>query len=735
MKKFKLKTLTKVMAGVLALTLIGTLCALPRVSEASAQAYEQPFDFIIEDFYDRVDGSTVTYPLTQAIVYAKFSFLASYEYVNHNKTDAATKAVINGTKDVALVTYPSTENLALAASKGVELAIVPIVNDAFVFLISSDVPVTNLTTRQIKDIYTGKITNWNQIPGCSYDMEISAFQRNGASGSQAGMVTFMGDEAGDLIDAPEALSPSTMGLLIDEMAETPGSIGYTYYYYVTEQYSWLETTYEVNLVALDGVAPDETTISNGTYPQRVCYYSVYRANERQTNFAYRFTAYLLSTEAQNLAEFVGYVKLDPTQRVTLKYGNAAEKVYSTIPFSLKDLEEKTVSSDGLCQVIYNMDDDSYVIEYTDIVPSMFGADRNMYVDDALNAVYGLRLTSNIYDTRTRLDTALNSVVNGEKDVCFFCTDFINTLPHLETAFPDLVFRTIRCYEPDKVYIPEFSYVMATRKSDAADSFGNQLYDWLNTADVLWFSANDGSDSEVWKSKILTTPFVVPTADALGITRETIYNNDGSANGFSFRCWNTKWDGTGLSFYPGDTINSKSELYGATALYAMWDEWIADPLPFWFHANGGTVLNGGEIYTDMPLYPFTLPDAESIGIRRIDDGANYTFSHWNTNADGSGTSYYAGRVVSKPGDIEHDLYAIWVAVNPTPSPDISPTPANQSPTPPSGSPEPVSPTPTDVPHTGVSDNTPYVIPVAILLMVGLFATGITLVIKRSIGKQI
>ena len=142
-----------------------------------------PFDFSLEDFYYRLDGSTVTLPLAQNIVANKFSQYvyggatrAEYNII-FNKTDEATKNVINGTKDVALVTYPDDENLALAQSEGVQLSINPVVNDAFVFLISNDVPIDSLTTRQIKDIYEGNITNWDEIPGCSYDKAIEVFGR------------------------------------------------------------------------------------------------------------------------------------------------------------------------------------------------------------------------------------------------------------------------------------------------------------------------------------------------------------------------------------------------------------------------------------------------------------------------------------------------------------------------------------------------------------------------------
>ncbi|WP_269689150.1 PstS family phosphate ABC transporter substrate-binding protein, partial [Klebsiella pneumoniae] len=66
------------------------------------------------------------------------------------------------------------------------MVVVPVVAEAFVFLTHASNPVDNLTMKQIQDIYTGKITNWNQVGG--EDLEIIAYQRPVNSGSQTGFL-------------------------------------------------------------------------------------------------------------------------------------------------------------------------------------------------------------------------------------------------------------------------------------------------------------------------------------------------------------------------------------------------------------------------------------------------------------------------------------------------------------------------------------------------------------------
>ncbi len=65
----------------------------------------------------------------------------------------------------------------------------PVAKEGFVFVVSKDNPVESLTQQQIRDIYSGKITNWSEVGG--NDEEIIPYQRNNDSGSQNYMNEFM----------------------------------------------------------------------------------------------------------------------------------------------------------------------------------------------------------------------------------------------------------------------------------------------------------------------------------------------------------------------------------------------------------------------------------------------------------------------------------------------------------------------------------------------------------------
>jgi len=275
------------------------------VSEECREILPSDFSPSMNDFYDRLDGSTVTIPLSQAITYELFGTRAlSNAIVNHNQTDTAIKNVIEGNKDIALVTYPSDENLDYAASKGVDLVIVPVVNDAFVFMVNDSNPIKSLTIQQIKDIYSGEITNWSELGG--HDAEIIPLQRPSTSGSQSGMIDFMGDTE---IMVPFVNSVvSTMSGLIENVTRLPESIGYSYYYYTNTMY-----LNNAKLLKLEGIEPSNTNVENGDYPGITQYYAVFRADEPLNSFARALTRYLLSQTGQQIAEDIGYIKLSESQ--------------------------------------------------------------------------------------------------------------------------------------------------------------------------------------------------------------------------------------------------------------------------------------------------------------------------------------------------------------------------------------------------------------------------------------
>lgn len=262
-----------------------------------------------EENFPIVDGSTATIPLSEAF---KAEFLGKNlndVEVNHATTHYAYENLINDKVDLILVTYPSDEELQMAADNGVELEVIPVVNEAFVFYTNIQNPVKSLTLEQIQKIYTGEITNWSEVGG--EDEPITAYQRELNSGSQTGMLKLVMNGL-QLMEAKKEDIIGDMASIIGLVSDYDNhkdSIGYSYYYYATTMYDIIdkEIADRIDLLAVNGIEPTNETIKNGTYPIRTNYYIVINKAEPEDGPVRKLVNAMLSERGQKTAEAVGYV--------------------------------------------------------------------------------------------------------------------------------------------------------------------------------------------------------------------------------------------------------------------------------------------------------------------------------------------------------------------------------------------------------------------------------------------
>ena len=254
--------------------------------------------------YPRIDGSTATLPLAQAFKAGFTGKNIEETEVTHSKTHNAYVNLINGDTDLILVTYPSEDEQKLAEEKKVELEIVPIVKEAFVFFVNKENQIDNLSLEQIKQIYSGKITNWKEVGGP--DAKITAYQRPANSGSQSGMLELVMKNT-KIMEAPKENIASGMADIIDVISDYNNkdtAIGYSYYYYATKMY----TSDTIKLLSIDGVKPTYDNIKDGLYNIQTAYYAVIRKSETEDSPARKLLNAMKSSNGQNIAKEAGYVQ-------------------------------------------------------------------------------------------------------------------------------------------------------------------------------------------------------------------------------------------------------------------------------------------------------------------------------------------------------------------------------------------------------------------------------------------
>jgi uncharacterized repeat protein (TIGR02543 family) len=151
----------------------------------------------------------------------------------------------------------------------------------------------------------------------------------------------------------------------------------------------------------------------------------------------------------------------------------------------------------------------------------------------------------------------------------------------------------------------------------------------------------------------------PDSENLRLAKETkVASNKMSVIGWTFKEWNTKADGTGHAYQPGDLFKAEDSMnntygdrvipHGAT-LYAIWIEKTAK-LTYDNNYTGGATSTVTMKYTTETRVKTSTPPART----------GFEFLGWNTGKLGAGKDYQANDVFKEANvePIESTLYAKW-----------------------------------------------------------------------------
>lgn len=122
----------------------------------------------------------------------------------------------------------------------------------FEVVVNPTIGITNLTRKQIADVFTGRVTNWKQVGG--KDEPITIINRPRSSGTRA---TFVAKITNGEQPTDRGLTQDSSGTAVLIVAQTPGATSYVSSAYVHPG--------QVTAIAIDGVAPTTANVINGTY--------------------------------------------------------------------------------------------------------------------------------------------------------------------------------------------------------------------------------------------------------------------------------------------------------------------------------------------------------------------------------------------------------------------------------------------------------------------------------------
>lgn len=271
---------------------------------------------------DNMDKTTITIKGSDTMVNLSQRWAEEYMAANDDVTIQVTgggsgtgiAALLNGTTNIANASRELKENEFEQAKKNnVDPNEIEVALDGIAVIVNPDNPVDNLTVKQLSDIFSGKITNWNKLGGS--DKEIVLYGRENSSGTYEFFKdNVLGkDKSGTQVD----FSPSTQVLqgtaaLGEAVARDDKGIGYGGVGYFAERED-VKILHVKENESSDAIAPAEDgsvnyeAIWNREYP--IARYLYIYTNGEPQGAVKDFVDYIKSQEGQDLVKTMEYIPL------------------------------------------------------------------------------------------------------------------------------------------------------------------------------------------------------------------------------------------------------------------------------------------------------------------------------------------------------------------------------------------------------------------------------------------
>jgi len=245
-----------------------------------------------------LDGSTTVGPLAKA--FAEY-FMQQNPGVKISVSESGSgngaKSLLNGTCDIATMSRAmKPEEVAAAATKGVNVVAHVVAVDALPVLVHPSNPVENLTMQQLKDIYLGTITNWKEVGGPN--LRIVKISRDTNSGTYECFEELVMNKEKMANDVEYV---GSNGAVRQRVMSTRGAIGYAGLAFVDRK---------VKALKINGVAPCAVTARNKTYPIARPLYMYTNGEPKKGSTLERFIHLYKTKKGHELVEEIGFVPVE-----------------------------------------------------------------------------------------------------------------------------------------------------------------------------------------------------------------------------------------------------------------------------------------------------------------------------------------------------------------------------------------------------------------------------------------
>ncbi|UNM89042.1 phosphate ABC transporter substrate-binding protein PstS family protein [Vagococcus sp. CY52-2] len=236
-------------------------------------------------------GSTALQPLVEKVAEIYMTDNPNYTITvqgggsGTGLTQVSTGAVDIGNSDVYAEEKDGIDASKIEDHKVAVVGVAPVVN--------KEVGVKNLTSEQLKDIFTGKVTNWKEVGG--KDQKIELINRVSGSGTRA---TFEKWGIGGA-EAAKGQEQDSSGTVRKIVSETPGAISYLAFSYIDDSIIGL---------SIDNVEPKDKNVLDNSW-KIWAYEHMYTKKDASSDVT-AFLDYMKSDDVQkNVVNELGYIAI------------------------------------------------------------------------------------------------------------------------------------------------------------------------------------------------------------------------------------------------------------------------------------------------------------------------------------------------------------------------------------------------------------------------------------------
>ena len=234
------------------------------------------------------DGSTSMEKVIRALgeTFTKDNPDVNFTY-NPTGSGSGITAVAEGLCDIGLSSRALKDDEKAQGLKGTVLAL-----DGIAVIVNPENPVADLTVEQIASIYKGEIKSWKDVGG--NDGEIVLIGREAGSGTRDGFESIT--DTKDSCKYRQELTST--GDVITTVSQNPNAIGYA---------SLASLKDSVKALTVNGVAPSEETVKDGSYLIQRPFVLVTKEGTALSETAQKFFDYITSHDAAEIISAAGAV--------------------------------------------------------------------------------------------------------------------------------------------------------------------------------------------------------------------------------------------------------------------------------------------------------------------------------------------------------------------------------------------------------------------------------------------